>query len=138
MGKTLQRFALFLYGDSMLVYLKEPMGRTELDGHVVCGEYYNYGRLGPANIPRRVYLKHREVLKEVPITSEWLSKSFNRPFPPVKFTVDEMHKVNWSTLVQIARLMGIEYIGDVRHKSTELQRRALRRGVLKRIEEIRS
>ena len=121
----------------MLVYLKEPMGCTEIDGYVICGKYYNYGRRGPANVPRKIYLKNKEILKEVPITGEWLSKAFNADFPSVKFTVTEMYRVNWPTLVEIARLRGIEYIGDVRRKSSELQRRALRKNILKRIENVR-
>jgi len=122
----------------VLVYLKESMGRTELDGYVVCGEYYNYGRLGPANIPRQVYMKNKNVLLQVPITGEWLSKRFNKEFPTVRFTVEEMYRINWPTLVHIGRLMGIEYIGNERSQPSELHGRAMRRNILKRIEELRS
>jgi len=120
----------------MLVYLKEQMGRTEINGHAICGKYYNYGRGGPANISRQLYLKHREVLIEVPITSEWLSEKFGKEFPPIKFTIEEMYRIKWRTLVSIARLMGIEYVGNSNKEPSNLHTRALRLSVIKRIEGI--
>lgn len=120
----------------MLVYLKEPMGKTEIDGYIITGEYYNYGKLGPANVPRKVFLKNISILIEVPITDKWLSEKFNKDFPEVKFTITQMFEMDWTTLVQIARLMGIPYIDSGRKAPSKEYRKALRKSVIGKIDEV--
>jgi hypothetical protein len=114
----------------MLVYLKEPMGYSTIEGKRVYGRYYSYGSFGPTDIPRKVYFKHRDVLEEVKVTGDWLSKKTGKVFPSVSFRTTRMSDdLDLETTIEIAELLGIKYI---RTKKTD--RAALHRAIVKRIE----
>lgn len=113
----------------MLVRLKEPMGYTSVGGHRVYGKCYAYGSFGATKIPRSVYFKHREILEEVEITGDWLSKKTGKKFPQLSFYLTKMYEVDLDSLINIAQLLGIEFI-----KTKEPNKNALSRAVVKRIE----
>jgi hypothetical protein len=116
----------------MLVYCKEPMGYTSIDGKRIYGKYFNYGNFGATNISRRVFRKHRDVLEEVEYDERILEKIFGVQFPPVRFKISEFWKVEFDMLIEIARCLGIEYIKG-KNNPTDIEKRALRRGILSKI-----
>lgn len=113
----------------MLVRLKEPMGYSTIDGRRVYGKHYAYGSFGPTKVPRRVYLKNRDVLEEVEITGEWLSKQTNKLFPDVKFLITRMSELTLEETLRIAELLDIKFI-----KTRNINKAALSRSIVKRIE----
>jgi len=109
----------------MLVYLKEPMGITTIDGVFLTGEYYNYGRHKPANVSTKFYARHKDVLREIPITKEWLEKHFG-PNPPVeKFLGSEIFRLSMPEVIKLAQYMGIKYRGKLTHNIDFDHRKAL-------------
>lgn len=118
----------------MFVYLKEPMGSSVICGYNVYGKYYSRGAFGPANIPRNVYFKHRHVLEEFVITGEWLERRFGRPFPSLSFIPSDMWMLDFYTTIELARALGIDYKTRGNKEYTDIEKRALRRSVLGKIE----
>lgn len=118
----------------MLVYAKNPMGYLSLGPHRIYGKYFNYGRFGPANIPKKLYRANKDILVEAEYTTEWLEEKFGGKFPELQFKLSEFWRVDTETLVELARLVGVDYINR-RGKPTDLELRALRRAILIKITE---
>lgn len=118
----------------MFVYLKQPMGSAIIAGQSIAGKYFDRGRNGPANVPRQLFLKHKDVLEEFEITGNWLERKFGRPFPSVTFKPSTMWQLDFYTVIEIARLLGIDYKSRVNKEYSDIEKRALRRSVLSRIE----
>jgi hypothetical protein len=119
----------------MLVYLKEPMGYAVLDGHRIYGKYYSRGCFGPRSVSRDFYFKHKEQLEQFEITSQWLSRKFKKEFPNLSFTPTSFWTIDFYSVIELARLLGIDYKWNGRKDFTDTEKRALRRAVLARIEE---
>lgn len=115
----------------MLVYHKEPMGYTSIEGQRVYGKCFSYGSFGPTDISRSLFRKNRDILEEFVYTTKWLEEKFNKKFPNISFKISEFYKIDFELLVKIAKTIGIEYIKS--RKSSDLERRALRRAVLNKI-----
>lgn len=118
----------------MYVYLKEPMAHAIIDGIALYGKYYARGSFGATNVSRQFYTKHKEVLEEFEITSEWLKRKFNKEFPSLAFTPKNFWTIDFHTVVEFARLLGIDYKWSSQREFTDVEKRALRRSVLARIE----
>ena len=112
----------------MLVYHKEPMGYTTIDGKRVYGKFFNYGNFGPTDLPRSVFRKHKDELEEVEYDEKILEKKFGVAFPRVTFKISELWKLDFNKLIDIARLIGIKYIPS--RSPTDSERRALRKSVI--------
>ena len=80
----------------MLVYHKEPMGYTSIGRYRIYGRHFSYGRFGATEIPLKLYIENKGILKEKPITGAWLSKKFNKKFPTITFKCSEMYKTNYN------------------------------------------
>jgi len=117
----------------MLVYHIEPMGYTSVDGQRVYGKYFSYGRFGPTEITYKQFCKYRDILVECPITGEWLTNKFGKKFPDCSFKYTEMRKLDFATLIKIARLLDIDY-RKPRHP-TDRDRRALKNAVIRKIDQ---
>jgi hypothetical protein len=118
----------------MLVYHIDPMGYTTIDGKRIYGECFNYGAFGPAEITYKQFSKNKKILKEQPVTDSWLEKKFGKKFPSIQFKITEMWRVDFEKLIDIARLIGIDY-RKPRHP-TSMDKRALRKAVLSRIDRV--
>lgn len=116
----------------MLVYHKDPLGYTSIDGKRVYGKYFNYGSFGPVNIPRSIFKKNKEILEEVEYDEVLLEKIFGVKFPCVRFKISEFWKVDFKTLIDIAMSLDIKYIRN-KGTPTDIEKRALRRGILNKI-----
>lgn len=113
----------------MLVRTKEPMGYTTICGKRVYGEAFSYGRFAPTEITYDIYRKNKNILKEVPITPQWLSERFGGSFPNTLLTYENtFENITFDDLIQIAQNLGIEYIKSA--KPSKSEKRALRRSVI--------
>lgn len=92
----------------MLVYHKEPMVRTKIAGYDIYGACYNYGRLGPTNIPIALYRENRDRLVEAPCTQNWLENKFGTSFPNIKFTRNSLRRYDWPTIRAIGIAVGVK------------------------------
>jgi hypothetical protein len=126
--------SFFVSGEQMFVYLKQPMGCMSRDGYNFYGRYYCRGAFGPTSVPKDYYLKNRDVLEEMEITSDWLVRKFNRPFPQVSFKPSTFWQIDFYTTVEIARALGIDYKWKANREYTDVEKRALRRSIMRRIE----
>lgn len=115
----------------MLVYLKESMGCSTVDGYKICGKYYAYGSFGPANIPRSVFIKNKDILEEVEMSQKWLYKKTGEHFP-LAFKTSTLRTLDFDTVIAIAKLLGIKYIKG--KKNTVSQKAALRRAIIRKID----
>ena len=93
----------------MLVYLKEPMGYTQIGPYRIYGRNFSSGLFGSCDIPRELYLANKNILEEAEYTPEWLEAKFGRKFPPISFKPSELSKLNIDELSKIAIAMGIKY-----------------------------
>jgi len=118
----------------MFVYLKEPMGCTTLDGKTLCGKYYARGSFGPTSVTRDFFHKNKDRLEEFEFTSEWLSRKFSKQFPAVSFTPTTFWLIDFKTVIDIARLVGIDYVSKGNREYSDIEKRALRRSILSKIE----
>jgi len=100
----------------------------------IYGEYFNYGRFGPSDIPKKLFRAHKDILVEAEYTTEWLENKFGGKFPELSFKLSEFWRIETETLIELARLVGVDYINR-RGKPTDLELRALRRAVVARITE---
>lgn len=115
----------------MLVYLKEPMGYSVIDGRRVYGRFYAHGAFGPVNLPRSVYLEHKDILEEIEISKEWLKKKTGKEFP-ASFKTSELFLLDFDVTVEIAALLGIDYIKS--KTVTRKQKAALHRAIISKID----
>ena len=116
----------------MLVYLKQPMGCSTINGRRVYGKFYAYGSFGPINIPRADYFANKEILEVAVITDEWLAKKTGKVFPKVSFQTTEPYLVDFEIIKEMAGLLGMTYISS--KNPTSSQQAALRRSVVRLIE----
>lgn len=117
----------------MLVYLKESMGRSIVSGHRVCGRFYARGSFGPTNMPRATFLKNKSVLEEIEITPSWLFQKTGKIFP-TGFKTTELSRLEFDVIIDIAKLLGIEYIKSKRPSGVEES--ALRRAIIRIIDSL--
>jgi len=118
----------------VLVYLKEPMAYSTMNGRRIYGEFYSYGSFGPSSVSRKFFFENRDRLKEVEITSEWLVSQTGELFPDVSFLTTEMSKLDFEVIVAIARGLGIKYIE--KKKITTEEKKALNRAIVYHIEKL--
>lgn len=114
----------------MLVYLKEPMGYTQIDGYRIYGTKYAYGSFGPTDVPADLHRKHADILIDAKYTKQWLEEKFNKQFPSISFTVNDLYKMDFQAMVEIARLVGVKYAGTINKKPTTRERHALRKSIV--------
>lgn len=113
----------------MLVYLKEPMGYTVLDGFRVYGRNYAFGTIGPVNLPYDVYGKNKDILVEAKYTKDWLERKYGKQFPDISFTSKDLDTLDFNIMSEVANLIGIKHHRG-RGKPTDTERRALKRSIL--------
>jgi len=94
----------------MLVYLKSPMGYTQIGPYRIYGRKFAYGIFGSTDIPRTIYSENQNILDEADYTKEWLEEKFNIEFPNVSFKLSKLHNLTNKQLIDIARGVGIKYI----------------------------
>lgn len=116
----------------MLVYTKNPLGYTTINGKRVYGEYYAHGSFGPTNLSLDVVNIHRDVLREVPVTKEWLDEKTGEDFPDVSFYRDTLKRMDFSVCVEIAQKLGIPYKSS--RNPTRAQKRTLFQNIIKRVD----
>ena len=114
----------------MLVYLREPMGYTELEGHRVYVRKYSYGSFGSTNIPVIIYKKYKDILEDAQYTQDWLEKKFNNKFPNISFDVNDLYKMNFKTMIDLAILMGVKCKSSAKKKASIIERHALRKSII--------
>lgn len=110
------------------------MGHAVIAGKPVYGKYYCRGKFGPTSISKTEYLKNRDVLEEFEITSAWLSRKYQKEFPSLCFKPSNFWQVDFKTAIELARLIGIDYVTKGNREYSDLEKRALRRSILSRIE----
>ena len=107
------------------------MGCSTIKGRRVYGRFYAFGSFGPANISRKTFLEYKSVLEEIEISQKWLLKKTGEKFP-VAFKTSELHLIDFDVVIDIAKLLGIEYIKSRRPSSTE--QAALRRAIIGKVD----
>jgi len=115
----------------VLVYLKEPMGCSTIKGRRVYGKFYALGSFGPTSVPRKTFLEYKSVLEEVEITKKWLFKKTGKHFP-TGFKITGLSLVDFDVVINIAKLLGIEYIKS--RKPTSKERAALNRAIVGKVD----
>lgn len=93
----------------MLVFLKEPMGYTQLDIYRIYGRNFSNGAFGSCDVPKELYMAHKDILEEAEYTPEWLKQRFGKEFPQITFRASELSKLDIDDLAKIAIAMGIKY-----------------------------
>lgn len=109
------------------------MGCSTIEGRRVYGRFYAYGSFGPVSIPRKLFLKHKEILEEVVISKRWLKEKTGKDFP-VEFKTSELYTFDFDTTINIAKLLGIEYIRS--RKPTSKEQAALRKAIITKIDSL--
>lgn len=110
------------------------MAYSVISGRRIYGKFFAHGKFGPTNIPRKLYFEHRELFQEMEIDDVWLSKKFGRTFPNIKFIPTKIWEVDFQLLIEVAKLLGIQYKTKGNKEYTDTEKRALRKCVLNRIE----
>ena len=111
----------------MLVYLKTPMGYTQLGPYRIYGRKYAYGSFGSTDIPKGLYEENKNILEEAEYTGDWLSDRFDKYFPNIKFKLSELYRINNESLYEIAEGVGIKYLR--KKKLSVAEKRALCRSI---------
>jgi hypothetical protein len=93
----------------MLVYLKNAMSYTVLDGKRIYGKKFAYGSFGPTDINIDTYMEKRDILEEAEYTKRWLDNKFNTNLPNVSFKLSELYNIDIKILSKIALCIGIKY-----------------------------
>lgn len=114
----------------MLVYLKEPMGYTQISEYRIYGKKYAYGSFGPTNIPYDLYKANYDILEDAHYTKRWLDSKFKREFPHISFTIQDLYKMDFSLMVEIAKLVGVKYTGSLKKEPTTSEKHALRKSII--------
>ena len=117
----------------MLVHLKEDMAYTQLDQYRIYGMKFAYGSFGDTDIPWELYREHANILEEGFYTSDWLKNKYGRDFPSVIFKISEMRKLDFDTIIEIAKGLCINFITSSR--TTYTQQKSLRIRVHKILKE---
>lgn len=116
----------------MLVYLKQDMSYTTIDGHRIYGRKYSYSSMGPTNVSLDLYKEYIDILDEASYDKYWLESKYNGIFPNISFKLSELNKIDFNTLVVLAKLIGIKYI-KTKNKPNKFQRAALIHCVVNRL-----
>lgn len=111
----------------MLVYLKNNMSYTILDGKRIYGRKFAYGSFGPTDISISTYKEQQNILEEAEYTKEWLDNKFGKNFPNITFKLSGLYKIEINILIQIAYCVGIKYLQ--RYKISVHEKRALCRAI---------
>jgi hypothetical protein len=114
----------------MLVYLKEPMGYTQLDEYRVYGRRFAYGSFGSVDLPIDLYKKHRDILEDARYTKKWLENKFDKEFPNMSFTIGDLYRMDFKSMVKLAKLVGVKYVGSGKKTPTTKERHALRKSII--------
>lgn len=94
----------------MLVYHKDPLGYTEIEGKRIYGRKFAYGKMPPAEISFAKYKENASCLETIPYTNTYLSRRFGGAFPPVEFHhVWDLLGLSWPNIVELAKAIGISY-----------------------------
>ena len=93
----------------MLVYLKQPMGHTSIDGYRVYGKQYAYGSFGATNISLSLYDKYRVILECADYHWKWLEEKFGKEFPKISLNMSNLYYLDIDILIHVARSVGIKY-----------------------------
>ena len=113
----------------MLVYLKNPMGYTTIDGKRVYGKKFAYGTFGPTDISIDAYEKYKDILEDAEYTKEWLENKYKANFPDIKFTINTIKNLDYKNLALLAKLVGVKYHKGVKRKITRAEKNALVRSI---------
>lgn len=103
----------------MLVYLKSPMGYTQIGPYRIYGRKFAHGIFGHTNVPKKIYDKNKDILDEADYSQEWLEEKFGNVFPDISFKLSKLHSLTNKQLIDIARGIGINYI----NKNNKLNRK---------------
>ncbi len=117
----------------MLVYLKEPMAYTSLEGFRVYGKQYCRGKFGPVDLPREVYELHKDKLEDAEYTSRWLTKKFGKVYQGKPFRVSNLRDLDFDTLISIALFLDIKYARDGRVEPSIKEKNAIIKSILSRL-----
>lgn len=109
------------------------MAYTQLGQYRIYGKKFAYGSFGDTDIPWDLYKEHVNILEEGYCTSDWLKNKYGRDFPNVTFKVSEMRKLNFDTIIEIAKGLGINFITS--NRITPTQQKSLRIRVNKILKE---
>lgn len=93
----------------MLVYLREPMGYSQVGDKRVYGRSYCRGRFGPTDIAEEEWKKEEDKYIHAEYTKEWLENKFKRTFPTISFTIDTLKDMDDRTIKNLAVLVGINF-----------------------------
>jgi hypothetical protein len=97
----------------VLVYAKNPRGILHL------GRFRIYGKetgRKPVDIPFDLYNAYKSTLQDGTYREDTLSRLFDKPFPAVAFTYNELRWIPDSTLDTIGTLIVEEYDLEWSHK----------------------
>lgn len=114
----------------MLVYFKEPMSYTIIDGYRIYGRRYAFGTFGSTDVPESIYRENRAALIDAEYTNQWLERKFKRPFPPISFTINNLYEMEDERLIKLATLVGVKCVYPKTHELTVKQRHALRKSII--------
>lgn len=117
----------------MLVYLKESMAYTTLDGIRIYGKNYCRGKFGPVDLPRDTYEKYKEILEDAPYTPKWLSKRFGKPFNHPPFRACDIRSFDFEKLIDLALYLDIKYSRDGRLEPSVKEKNAIVKSILSRL-----
>lgn len=114
----------------MLVYFKEPMSYTIIDGYRIYGRRYAFGTFGSTDVPESIYRENRAALIDAEYTNQWLERKFKRHFPPISFTINNLYEMEDERLIKLATLVGVKCVYPKTHELTVKQRHALRKSII--------
>lgn len=114
----------------MLVYFKEPMSYTIIEGYRVYGRKYAFGSFGSTDLPSNIYKENKSALEDAEYTSQWLERKFKRTFPPICFTINGLYEMEDDRLIQLANLVGVKCVYSKTQQLTIKQRHALRKSII--------
>lgn len=115
----------------MLVYLKESMGYSDIDGRRIYGEYFARGAFGPTVVSRSFYYKNSNRLVEATIDSRWIKEKTGGTIS-FRFKSREINELSWDRMIELAKAIGIDYIGG---RSNE-ERKGLKRAIINTLEQL--
>lgn len=102
----------FSFWCNMLVYLKQPMGYTEIEGKRIYGKFYNYGRMGPTKASKEFYWRNKEYLIPVFWDSDTITKVIGRQCPAITpFTYSNMSELTEEEIKSLCAYFSIDYEG---------------------------
>jgi hypothetical protein len=94
----------------MLVYCRNPLGYTTIDGKRIYGRRFARGSMPPVNLSSIPYWHSRAGLEAVPYTKTWLDAQYGTDFPNVSFVGGrDLMELPCPILIQIVRALGVQY-----------------------------